>query len=81
LRGIPYVNRAECLLGDGIALVRDMASILKGSGVEILAASIKSPAGANHLTLPLAVLQAIATYKFSDQTVADFAAGGIGLTI
>jgi transaldolase len=26
-------------------------------------------------------LQAIATHEFSDQTVADFAAGGIGLTI
>jgi len=86
---IAYVNRAERLLGDGIALVRDMASILKGSDVEILAASIKSPAeaaaslqaGANHLTLPLAMLQAIATHEFSHQTVADFAAGGIGLTI
>jgi transaldolase len=86
---IAYVNRATRLLGDGIALVRDMASILKGSDVEILAASIKSPeeaaaslqAGANHLTLPLAMLQAIASHEFSHQTVADFAAGGIGLTI
>ena len=86
---IAYVNRAERLLGDGIALVRDMAIILKGSDVEILAASIKSPAeaaaslqaGANHLTLPLAMLQAIASHEFSNQTVIDFAAGGIGLTI
>ena len=86
---IAYVNRAERLLGDGIALVRDMASILKGSDVEILAASIKSPAeaaaslqaGANHLTLPLTMLQAIATHEFSHQTVIDFAAGGIGLTV
>jgi transaldolase len=83
------VNRAERLLGDGIALVRDMSSILKGSDVEILAASIKSPAeaaaslqaGANHLTLPLTMLQAIATHEFSYQTVIDFAAGGIGLTV
>ena len=86
---IAYVNRAERLLGDGIALVRDMANILKGSDVEILAASIKSPAeaaaslqaGANHLTLPLAMLTAIASHEFSDQTVIDFATGGIGLTI
>lgn len=86
---IAYVNRAERLLGDGIALVRDMSSILKGSDVEILAASIKSPAeaaaslqaGANHLTLPLTMLQAIATHEFSHQTVIDFAAGGIGLTV
>jgi transaldolase len=86
---IAYVNRAERLLGDGIALVRDMSSVLKGSDVEILAASIKSPAeaaaslqaGANHLTLPLTMLQAIATHEFSHQTVIDFAAGGIGLTV
>jgi transaldolase len=39
---IAYVNRATRLLGDGIGLVQDVASILKGSGVEILAASIKS---------------------------------------
>ncbi|MFY7885999.1 MAG: transaldolase, partial [Dolichospermum sp.] len=38
-------------------------------------------AGANHLTLPLAMLQAIASHEFSNQTVIDFAAGGIGLTI
>jgi transaldolase len=86
---IAYVNRATRLLGDGIALVRDMASVLKGSDVEILAASIKSPeeavasiqAGANHLTLPLAMLQAMATHQLSHQTVADFAAGGVGLKI
>ncbi|HCF26917.1 MAG TPA: transaldolase, partial [Cyanobacteria bacterium UBA11049] len=56
---IAYVNRATRLLGDGIALVRDMASILQNSDTEILAASIKSPqeaaaalqAGAHHLTL------------------------------
>jgi transaldolase len=86
---IAYVNRAERLLGDGIALVRDMSSILKGSDVEILAASIKSPAqavaslqaGATHLTLPLVMLQSIATHEFSNQTVSDFAAGGIGLNL
>jgi transaldolase len=89
---IAYVNRATRLLGDGIALValvQDIATVLKGSGVEILAASIKSPqeaaasiqAGADHLTLPLAILQAIATHELSHQTVADFAAGGVGLKI
>ncbi|MEO3703589.1 transaldolase family protein [Trichormus azollae] len=89
---IAYVNRAKRLLGDGIALValvQDIATVLKGSGVEILAASIKSPeeaaasiqAGADHLTLPLAMLQAIATHELSHQTVADFAAGGVGLKI
>jgi transaldolase len=71
-----------------------MSSVLKGTGMEILAASIKSPeeaaasiqAGADHLTLPLAMLQvamlqAIATHELSHQTVADFAAGGVGFKI
>ncbi|TBR60303.1 transaldolase [Westiellopsis prolifica IICB1] len=84
---IAYVNRATRLLGDGIALVRDMASILGDSNVEILAASIKSPqeaaaslqAGAHHLTLPLAMLQAMATHELSHKTVEEFAQNGIGL--
>ncbi len=83
-----YVNRATRLLGDGIALVRDMANVLKGSDTEILAASIKSPeeaaaslqAGADHLTLPLVMLQAITTHEFSQKTVEEFAKGGIGLS-
>jgi len=86
---IAYVNRATRLLGDGIALVRDMASILAGSDTEILAASIKSPqeaaaslqAGAHHLTLPLSMLQAMATHEFSEKTVKEFAQNGIGLKI
>jgi transaldolase len=86
---IAYVNRATRLLGDGIALVRDMASVLQGTDVEILAASIKSPeeavaslqAGANHLTLPFTMLHSMANHALSHQTVIDFADGGIGLTI
>lgn len=84
---IAYVNRASRLLGDGIALVRDMASVLAGSNTEILAASIKSPqeaaaalqAGAHHLTLPLTMLQAMTIHEFSEKTVAEFAQNGIGL--
>lgn len=86
---IAYVNRATRLLGDGIALVRDMKSVLSGSDTRILAASIKSPleaaaslqAGAHHLTLPLAMLQLMATHEFSEKTVEEFAANGIGLAI
>jgi transaldolase len=84
---IAYVNRATRLLGDGIALVKNMASILALSDTEILAASIKSPieaaaalqAGAHHLTLPLAMLQAMTTHEFSQKTVAEFTQTGIGL--
>ena len=83
---IPYVNRATRLMGDGIKLVREIASVLP-SGVEILAASIKDPAeavatleaGAHHLTLPLAVLLALMEHELSAQAVAEFAQFGKGL--
>lgn len=85
---IAYVNRATRLLGDGMALVRDMANILNNSDTTILAASLKSPeesasallAGASHLTVPLSLLEAMATHKFSDQTVEEFKTKGIGIT-
>lgn len=86
---IAYVNRATRLLGDGLALVRDIAEVLQGSDTEILAASIKSPqeaaaslqAGAHHLTLPLAMLQAMTVHEFSQKTVEEFAKTGTGLKI
>lgn len=84
---IAYVNRATRLLGDGLALVRDMASVLKDSKTEILAASIKSPeeavaalqAGANHLTVPLSLLQQMTAHKLSEETVVEFAQNGRGI--
>lgn len=84
---IAYVNRATRLLGDGFALVRDMASVLKDSNTEILAASIKSreeavgtlQAGAHHLTLPFDLLQAMAVHELSQQTVEEFAKNGRGI--
>lgn len=84
---IAYVNRATRLLGDGLALVRDMASVLKDSNTEILAASLKSPqeaaaalqAGAHHLTVPLRLLQGMTTHELSQKTVKEFAENGRGL--
>ena len=84
---IVYVNRATRLLGDGLVLVRDMANILQDSDTEILAASLKSPAeataalqaGADHLTLPLNLLQGMTTHELSQQTVEDFAKNGQGI--
>ncbi|MEQ9550658.1 MAG: transaldolase family protein [Coleofasciculus sp. G3-WIS-01] len=84
---IAYVNRATRLLGDGLALVREMAAILKDSPTEILAASLKSPAeaagaliaGADHLTLPLEILNAMTTHNLSEQTINEFAQKGRGL--
>lgn len=84
---IAYVNRANQLLGDGYKLVADMKSVLQGSKTQLLAASIKSPdqvvatlaAGADHLTLPLAVLEAITNNELSDQTFAEFNQNGKGI--
>ncbi len=84
---IAYVNRATRLLGDGLKLVREMANVLAGTGVEILAASLKSPeeaaaarqAGAKYLTLPLDILLAMTTHPLSAQTVTEFNRNGKGL--
>ncbi|MGD9091532.1 MAG: transaldolase family protein [Anaerolineales bacterium] len=85
---IPYVNRSTRLLGDGLALVRDIAVVLKGSQAKILAASIKSPeealetykAGASILTLPLALLQEMAVHELSNQATEEFARTGRGIS-
>lgn len=84
---IAYVNRATRLLGDGLALVREMAAVLQGSETTILAASLKSPqeaadalqSGAHHLTLPLNILQAMATHELSEQTIEEFNRNGKGI--
>jgi transaldolase len=84
---IAYVNRATRLLGDSLALVQDMADVLKKTNTEILAASIKSPleavktllAGARQKTLPFDVLQAMTLHELSPQTVDEVAKNGRGI--
>ena len=84
-----YVNRATKQLGDGPALVRDLANVLAGSQTEIVAASLKSTkeavdafvAGAQHLTVPFDVLMGLSTHPFSEQTIEQFNAEGIGLRL
>ncbi|MDJ0729145.1 MAG: transaldolase family protein [Crocosphaera sp.] len=84
---IAYVNRATRLLGDGLALVKEMAKVLEGSDTEILAASLKSPqeaaealqAGAHHLTVPLDILTAMTTHELSEKTVIEFNEKGQGI--
>jgi transaldolase len=84
---IAYVNRATRLLGDGLALVSQIAEVLKDSQTEILAASLKSPteaaaalqAGAHHLTLPLEVLRAMTSHELSTKTVEEFNQQGRGI--
>lgn len=84
-----YVNRATKQLGDGLALVRDLAKVLAGSPTEIVAASLKSTkeavdafvAGAQHLTVPFDVLIGLSTHPLSEQTIEQFNAEGIGLRL
>jgi transaldolase len=79
---IPYVNRLTRQLGDGIAVVRDCAAIVRNSQTKILAASLKTPeevvaailAGAEDVTLPLDVLLAMGEHELSHRAIADFAA-------
>jgi transaldolase len=82
-----YVNRASRLMGDGLKLVREVAEVLRHSGTEIIAASIKSTdeacaalsAGAHHLTLPYEVLQSLLIHPLTEQTLQEFWATGVGL--
>ncbi|MGD8399229.1 MAG: transaldolase family protein [Anaerolineae bacterium] len=79
---IPYVNRTTRLCGSGPALVADMAAVLKGTGCDILAASIKDPAeavaalqaGARHLTVSWRVIEEMAAHRLTEMALADFAA-------
>ncbi len=80
---IPYVNRATRLLGDGLALVRELAAVCAATGGEtsVLAASLKSPqeavgavlAGAAHLTLPLEQILALGEHPLTRQAMEAFA--------
>jgi len=83
---LPYVNRSTRLLGDGPGLVRQMRAVIDAldSPLEIIAASLKSPqeavetvlAGAHHLTLPLALIDAMAQHDLSYQAIEAFARAG-----
>jgi len=76
------VNRTMHLCGDGIALVCQMTGIVEraGSGTEIVAASLKTPAevgeailnGAHHVTIPLQLIEGMAEHKLSALTIKEF---------
>lgn len=86
---LPYVDRSTRLLGDGLALVAEMRAVIDARArdavpLEIVAASIKTPdqavatirAGAHHLTLPLAVIEAMGEHDLSRATIEEFARAG-----
>lgn len=82
-----YVNRATRALGSGLDLVEKTARALRGSGVGIIAASIKSAdeasdsiaAGAELLTIGYETLSGLIRHPVTDETLARFANEGTGL--
>lgn len=80
---IPYVNRMTRYTGKGIALVAEIAEVLRVTGhrSELLAASLRGvdevlaclSAGAQHVTLPLALIREMAAHPLSEQAIAEFA--------
>jgi len=84
-----YVNRATKQLGDGLALVGELAKVLFGSRTEILAASLKSTkeavdaflAGAQHITVPFDLLASLSTHPLSAQTIEQFNSDGAGIRL
>jgi transaldolase len=84
---LPYLNRMTRMGGDGAAVVERMAQIASTSDLELVVASIKNVeemerailAGADHVTLPFAVVEEIIDHPLSRQAIADFAAAAEGL--
>lgn len=78
----PYVNRLTQQLGDGLAVVRDMAAMLRGTETRVLAASLKSvdqvaaalTAGAHDVTMPMDLILALGEHPLTHQAIAEFAA-------
>ena len=78
---LAYVSRLTRLTGDGLAVVADMAGVLRGSRTQILAASVKAAdeavqtlrAGAQHLTLPLNLLEGMGESPHSHRAIEEFA--------
>ncbi len=80
---IPYVNRMARYSGQGPTLVREIAAVLPAAGrrAELLAASLRDvpevlatlAAGAQHITIPLALIREMAEHPLSQQAIAEFA--------
>ena len=76
----PYVNQITTDIGDGIEAVRKMARFVEGTGTEILAANLTSAdeiaevlyAGAHHVTLPLAMIEAMFDHEYSYRAITRF---------
>jgi transaldolase len=79
---LPYLNRMTRLGGDGAAVIERMADVAAPTDLELVVASIRSVeemerallAGADHVTLPFAVIQELIDHPLSRQAIAEFAA-------
>ena len=79
---IAYVNRSTRLQGDGLALVSEMRAVIDAcdTPTEVLVASLKSTtevvqaviAGAQHVTIPLALMMEMGNHPLSDQAIEEF---------
>jgi transaldolase len=77
---IPYVNRLTRYTGGGPSVIEDMAGVLFPTDTDLLAAGIKTPAeavetllaGADHISLPIEVIQAMATNDLTLEAYANF---------
>ncbi len=78
---LPYLNRMTRLGGDGAAVVERMSDVVATTEIELVVASIRSVeemertflAGADHVTMPLAVIQELVDHPLSRDAIADFA--------
>lgn len=80
---IAYVNRSTRLQGDGLALVREMRAVAEAceGNTRIMVASLKSVgevvkavlAGAQDVTIPLALMKEMGVHPLSDQAIEEFA--------
>jgi transaldolase len=81
---IPYVHRLTAQQGDGVAVLRDVAAVVRGTRTRPMAASLKTAdevvaavlAGAEDVTLPLELILALGDHPLSAQAIAEFAAAG-----
>ncbi len=79
---LPYINRLTRFVGDGAGVVAEIGAALDGTPCALLVAGIKSPAeavaarlaGADHLSLPLDVLKAMADNPLTTSALRDFEA-------
>ncbi len=78
---LPYLNRMTRLGGDGPAVIERMADVAAVTELELVVASIRNVeemeraflAGADNVTVPLAVIHELVDHPLSRDAIAEFA--------